>query len=338
MFVAAISTPVFAAKCGNSDTILISCSTAKEDNAIWDLITMTINILAAGVITVAIGCFVYAAILYASAADNSGQVSQAKSLITNTVIGLVCFALTWSFLQFIIPGNFLEKPSELTNETAPTQPLAAKNNSSNKSKGKEPAATVCYTAAGNKSLSQIEGGKMYHYIAGDSKQTPAFENSPEGVRFAKNTGYTSIDIDLQMTKDGTIIATHWHKPSMEGFKDPLNKFSSERLFSSLTIDQVQRLRNDKGQRIYTLDEIARSLGNNNLNASLEIKDGPVRYVKKMPYIAETLNQNDVSATIKGLNKQFKGMNKAFEAAREAGFYTRGASGQQGVKKPSGNCK
>jgi len=43
--------------------------------------------------------------MYATAADDPGQLKNAKTIIINVVIGLVAFALMSSFLNFIIPGG-----------------------------------------------------------------------------------------------------------------------------------------------------------------------------------------------------------------------------------------
>ncbi len=103
-------TPVFAAECGGIDTSIIEC---KEDNTgdkidnngVWGLLLIALNIMTAGVVLVAVGGIVYAAILYATAEDKADQVSQAKGIITNVVIGLVAFALMYSAVNFLIPGG-----------------------------------------------------------------------------------------------------------------------------------------------------------------------------------------------------------------------------------------
>lgn len=106
----AISQPVFAAECGGADTAIISCdqdnsSTDVEDNGVWGLLILVINILAAGVGIVAVGGIVYGAMMYASAEDKSDQVAKAKQIITNVVIGLIMFALMVSLLNYLIPGG-----------------------------------------------------------------------------------------------------------------------------------------------------------------------------------------------------------------------------------------
>lgn len=76
-----------------------------EDNGIFGILLLVISVLTGGVVLVAIGGFVYAAILYTTAEANAAQVTKAKETIFNVVLGLAMFALMWAFLQFIIPGG-----------------------------------------------------------------------------------------------------------------------------------------------------------------------------------------------------------------------------------------
>ena len=122
-----------AAKCGQAETSIISCSStpckdgtklpkkenglykgkckdgsdpnSSQNSSVWALLLLALNIMTAGVGIVGIGGIVYGAILYASAGDRSGQIEQARTVITNVIIGLVAFALMWAFLQFLIPGG-----------------------------------------------------------------------------------------------------------------------------------------------------------------------------------------------------------------------------------------
>ncbi len=74
-------------------------------DGVWQILGLVVNILATGVGLVAVGGFIYAAILYATAEDNAAQVTKAKMTMFNITIGLVAFALMWGFLQFLIPGG-----------------------------------------------------------------------------------------------------------------------------------------------------------------------------------------------------------------------------------------
>lgn len=94
--------------CGGVDTAILQCDdngSGVKNNAIWGLLEMAISILTAGIGLVAVGGLIYAGILYATASGNASQVTKAKETIFNIVLGIVLFALMWSFLQFIIPGG-----------------------------------------------------------------------------------------------------------------------------------------------------------------------------------------------------------------------------------------
>lgn len=96
--------------CGGVDTAIIKCDqnnsgTDVENNGIWGLLLIVINVLTAGVGVLAVGGIVYAAVLYTTAEDKADQVKKSTDVITNVVIGLVAFALMWAGLNFLIPGG-----------------------------------------------------------------------------------------------------------------------------------------------------------------------------------------------------------------------------------------
>lgn len=76
-----------------------------EDSAIWVILRWVINIMAAGVAILAVGGIIYGAILYTTAAGSPEQTKKAMGIIMNVVIGVIAFALMWSFLQWLIPGG-----------------------------------------------------------------------------------------------------------------------------------------------------------------------------------------------------------------------------------------
>ena len=76
-----------------------------ESWKIEDILNMILLVVTTGVGIAAVGVIVYAGVLYITARDNAGQVSKAKTMIMNTVIGVVAYILMWAFLQWIIPGG-----------------------------------------------------------------------------------------------------------------------------------------------------------------------------------------------------------------------------------------
>ena len=324
------------AACGKVETALIQCNTGGSNNGIWAVLLIVVNLLTAGIGIVAVGGIVYAAILYTSAGDNEGQTSKAKGLITNVVIGIVGFGLLYSFLQYIIPGGFMNTlTSPPTVADAPKDPEPPKNVNgagSNPSDTTLPSgAGACYTI-GATSASQGPHSKMYHRHGGVPY---AFENSPQGIRYAANHGFISIDLDIWVTKDGVPVATHTGRPLIAshlfgGFHDTAGKITNAgRRINTMTYEQVRRLKHVDGYEIYSLQHLIGVLQANNMNLSLEIK-APNAVKKKLPEIANWLNEAHVKATVKGaLN--ISGMNDALTYARQIGFWTRGTKGSQGWK-------
>lgn len=110
----AFSNVVMATDCAGVKTSIIGgdiCAGAKnnspnpQDNAIWKLLILVLNIMTAGVGILAVGGIVYGSILYASAADKAEQTKKAIGIITNVVIGIVAYALMYLILNFLIPGG-----------------------------------------------------------------------------------------------------------------------------------------------------------------------------------------------------------------------------------------
>lgn len=107
--VSLLITPVVFAKntCGSGkgayETSVIPCD--KNGNAIGSLLLLIINILTGAVGIAAVGGVTYGAILYATAEGDVGKVHKARILIANVVLGLIMWALAYSFLNYIIPGG-----------------------------------------------------------------------------------------------------------------------------------------------------------------------------------------------------------------------------------------
>jgi len=105
-----VANPIAGSGCGGVDTAIIKCDadnsgTSTDNNGVWALLMIVVNILTAGVGIVAVGGIVYGAILYTTAEDKADQVKKATDIITNVVIGLIAFALMWAGLNFIVPGG-----------------------------------------------------------------------------------------------------------------------------------------------------------------------------------------------------------------------------------------
>lgn len=100
-------------------------------------------------------------------------------------------------------------------------------------------------------------------------------NSLRGIRRAARAGWDAIDLDLQMTRDGVVVNTHWARPMLrDGFRDPLEKISPKRPVSRMTWEQVSRLvagRRPRRYKIQRLERVLRACARRGIVAYLEPK-------------------------------------------------------------------
>ena len=78
-----------------------------SDWKIEDILNMVLVVVTTGVGIAAVGSIVFAGVMYITARDNAAQVSKAKTMIMNTIIGIIAYILMWAFLEWIIPGGIL---------------------------------------------------------------------------------------------------------------------------------------------------------------------------------------------------------------------------------------
>lgn len=116
-----ISPVVSAASCGDAQTSILGCDTCPDGgsagsdgfcsdgktkpDAIMGILRLVIKILTAGVGIAAVGGIAYGSILYTTAGGSLDNTKKAKQIIYNVVIGLVAYALMYSFLNFLMPGG-----------------------------------------------------------------------------------------------------------------------------------------------------------------------------------------------------------------------------------------
>lgn len=181
---------------------------------------------------------------------------------------------------------------------------------------------------------RIQGGPalykhgMFHKGAKGAPKTYAFENSLAGIKFAAAHGYSSIDIDMQITRDGVPVATHWSQPmKKDGFYDPEHKLSPDSKISQMTLAEVMRLRNKDGQsQILPLSTMLSELKKHNLGGDLEAKNDP-RFAddRMMGQIADMVRKAGIKANLKTINYGPQSM-EVIQAAQKQGFWTRTAHG------------
>lgn len=102
------SQPAYAqGECGKAKTNIIECD-GEGVEAIGNVLANVLFILTMLVGIVATGGIVYAAVLYASAQDNSGQISQAKTIIRDVAIGLFIYGFMIAIVNWLVPGGIIQ--------------------------------------------------------------------------------------------------------------------------------------------------------------------------------------------------------------------------------------
>lgn len=110
----ALSTPVSAADCNvgtgedstqYSTSILPCTGTDGQDNGVWGILILIINIMSGGVGVLAVAGLVYGSIMYSSAGGNAERQKKARSILANVGIGLVLYALMFAVLNYLVPGG-----------------------------------------------------------------------------------------------------------------------------------------------------------------------------------------------------------------------------------------
>lgn len=102
---------VNAAKCGGVETNIINCEDADSSsgnikkNPIFVLISKAIVMLSGLVGLIAVVMLIIAGFIYATAGEKSDQVSKAKSMMYNTLLGVILYLFMWLILDFFIPGG-----------------------------------------------------------------------------------------------------------------------------------------------------------------------------------------------------------------------------------------
>lgn len=90
---------------GQNKNVEASTSILKSDWQIEDILNLILRILTVGASILATGSIIFASFLYITAGGNSGQVQKAKTMIFNTVVGVIVYIFMWTILEWLIPGG-----------------------------------------------------------------------------------------------------------------------------------------------------------------------------------------------------------------------------------------
>ena len=167
--------------------------------------------------------------------------------------------------------------------------------------------------------------------------TYAFENTPEGIKFAADNGYESIDLDMLITKDGHMVATHYSQPmKKDGFYDPLKKIDESTKVSDMTLAEVMRLRNEDGQsQIYPMSRMIEELKKNGIAGDFEAKnDSRFTTDEVMGGFADMVRDSGIRANLKSIDRSSESR-EILEAAQRQGFWVRTAAGNDRPRRDFG---
>jgi hypothetical protein len=105
-FTSAILLPQTALAATDCETSIIKVNCAGADGqGIWDVINFILEMLTYAVGVLAVGAIAVAGVMYATASGNDERVKKAKTMILNTVIGLLAYALLFTITNFLVPGG-----------------------------------------------------------------------------------------------------------------------------------------------------------------------------------------------------------------------------------------
>lgn len=90
-----------------SDTDSNAQANKDSEENISSLLVGFLRIMNVGVGIAAVGALIYAGILYSTASGDANKTAQAKTVITNVVIGILAYAVMGIALNFLVPGGIL---------------------------------------------------------------------------------------------------------------------------------------------------------------------------------------------------------------------------------------
>lgn len=102
-----------AATCGGIETAILTCADGSEP--IFEVIKLILQITVGVIGIAAVGGIIWAGILYGSAGGDVARVQKAKTIIRDTIIGIIAFGCMVLFVNFLVPGGvFGEGASSLS--------------------------------------------------------------------------------------------------------------------------------------------------------------------------------------------------------------------------------
>ena len=90
--------------CG-TDTSIIKCDPSSDENPIINLLQQAVKVLYGVIGVLAVVVIMIAGVIYCTAGDREDRVKLAKTMITNTVIGILLYVFMTVILNFLVPGG-----------------------------------------------------------------------------------------------------------------------------------------------------------------------------------------------------------------------------------------
>lgn len=90
--------------CG-TDTSIIKCDPSSDENPIINLLQQAVKVLYGVIGVLAVVVIMIAGVIYGTAGDREDRVKLAKTMITNTVIGILLYVFMTVILNFLVPGG-----------------------------------------------------------------------------------------------------------------------------------------------------------------------------------------------------------------------------------------
>lgn len=147
-------------------------------------------------------------------------------------------------------------------------------------------------------------------------------NSRIGIRKAAAAGASALDVDMQVSRDGVFLATHWERPLLrDGFRDPLGKIGRFTRVDHLWASDVERLRSEEGYRIRPVHQLFPTAKRHGVTLCLEAKeDHRLVHPEAWAQLAADVREEDAPVVI--MSQPFGGVGvRALAAAKAAGLPT-----------------
>jgi len=149
-----------------------------------------------------------------------------------------------------------------------------------------------------------------------------FNNSIRGLDYAVARGYRWIDLDANVSKDGTVWNEHWARISVDGYS--ARGVSRNATVGSLTDKQMERLAGPHRFHPHRMTTMFRAAARRHINIEMEAKGGR-RFERPKTYVKlRTLSRElGVRVQVKTLTSigGCRAALRRLRAASKAGFHT-----------------